>query len=95
MIGGSDVATRLRVFVTASNAAGSTTAESEATGVVSPTAPVNVTPPRILGAPNVGVILAVDEGQWSGTEPFDFTYRWQRCERAAVSMSREKPTRST
>ena len=75
----SDVATRLRVFVTASNAAGSTTAESEATEVVSPTPPVNVTPPLILGQPNVGVALVVDEGQWSGTQPFDFTYRWQRC----------------
>jgi hypothetical protein len=75
----SDVATRLRVFVTASNAAGSATAASEATEVVSPTVPINVTPPRILGAPNVGVTLSVDEGQWSGTEPFDFTYRWQRC----------------
>ena len=75
----SDVSTRLRVFVTASNAAGSTTAESEATQVVSPTQPVNVTPPRILGAPNVGVALGIDEGEWSGTQPFDFTYRWQRC----------------
>jgi hypothetical protein len=74
-----DVGTRLRVFVTASNAGGSATAESEATEVVSPTQPVNVTPPRVLGAPNVGVALAVDEGQWSGTQPFDFTYRWQRC----------------
>ena len=67
------------MFVTASNAAGSATAGSEATDVVSPTAPANVTPPRILGAPNVGVTLSVDEGQWSGTEPFNFTYRWQRC----------------
>lgn len=79
VIRSADVATRLRVFVTASNAAGSTTAESEATRVVSPTQPVNVTPPRILGAPNVGVALAVNEGEWSGTQPFDFTYRWQRC----------------
>jgi hypothetical protein len=74
-----DVSGRLRVFVTASNAGGSTTAESEPTDIVAPAPPANVTPPRILDAAYVGALLTVDEGQWSGTQPFAFTYQWQRC----------------
>jgi hypothetical protein len=79
VIRSADVSSRLRVFVTASNAGGSSTAESEATDIVAPTAPVNVTPPRIMGPVVVGTVLTVDEGQWSGTQPFAFSYQWQRC----------------
>ena len=66
------------MLVTASNAAGSLTAESETTGVVAPSPPANVTPPSIIGDPYLGVDLTVEDGQWSGTEP-SYTYRWQRC----------------
>ena len=74
----SDVAYRLQVLVTASNAAGSQTAESDTTGIVAPSPPANVIPPSITGNPYLGVNLTVDDGQWSGTEP-SYTYRWQRC----------------
>ena len=74
----SDVAYRLQVQVTASNAAGSRTAESETTGIVAPSPPANVIPPSIMGDPYLGEDLSVDDGQWSGTEP-SFTYQWQRC----------------
>ena len=36
-------------------------------------------PPTISGKPYLGVELSVDEGQWSGTEPLTYAYRWQRC----------------
>ena len=74
----SDVAYRLQVQVTASNAAGSRTAESETTGIVAPSPPANVMPPSIMGDPYLGEDLSVDDGQWSGTDP-SYTYQWQRC----------------
>jgi PASTA domain len=79
LVASADVAYRLRVLVTASNSAGSGTAESDATGIVSPAPPMNVMPPTILGDPYLGVELTVDEGQWRGTEPFTYTYLWERC----------------
>ena len=78
LLTGSDVTYRLQVLVTASNSAGSRTAESETTAIVAPAPPANVMPPTILGDPYLGEDLSVDEGQWSGTEP-SYTYRWQRC----------------
>lgn len=77
-----DVGSRIRVFVTASNSAGSETASSESTAIVSPVAPQNVVPPRIVDRPYLGEDVSVDEGDWTGSEPLDFTYRWERCNRA-------------
>jgi hypothetical protein len=75
-----DVGSRIRVSVTATNAAGSFTATSEPTGLVSPVAPVNVAPPNILDEPYLGEDIAVDDGEWRGTQPFQFGYQWQRCD---------------
>jgi PASTA domain len=77
-----DVGRRVRVFVTASNAAGSTSATSAATAIVSPVAPHNVVPPTIVDTPYLGEEVSVDDGEWTGTEPLDFTYRWERCNSA-------------
>ena len=79
LVASADVAYRLGVLVTASNSAGSMTAESDSTGIVSPAPPANVMPPTVMGDPYLGVELTVDEGQWSGTQPFAFAYRWQQC----------------
>jgi hypothetical protein len=79
VITSADVHQRLQVLVTASNSAGSATAESGLTGIVSAVAPVNITPPTILGRVQLGEELTVNEGQWSGTQPFTFSYLWQRC----------------
>jgi hypothetical protein len=80
-----EVGTRVRVAVTATNAGGSATAYSDETETVIPVAPANITAPSIGGAPYLGGDLGVYEGDWSGTHPMDYTYRWQRCERAADS----------
>jgi hypothetical protein len=85
LVTSSEVAYRLEVLVTASNGAGSTTAESDQTGLVAPAPPASVVPPRIIGDPYLGEDLTVDEGQWSGTEPFAYSYRWQRCRAGACS----------
>ena len=35
--------------------------------------------PRISGTPLEGNVLTVSNGSWSGTGPFNYTYRWLRC----------------
>jgi hypothetical protein len=80
-----EVGKRVMVAVTAANAGGSATAYSDETETVIPVAPANITAPSIEGAPYLGGDLGVYEGDWSGTHPMDYTYRWQRCARAADS----------
>lgn len=77
-----EVGRRVRVFVTAANAAGSVTAISAATAIVSPVAPRNVVPPRIVDEPYLGDDVSVEDGEWTGTQPLDFAYRWERCNSA-------------
>ena len=61
-----DVGHRLVYRVTATNAGGSTTADSPATAVVLPPLPQNTTRPSIDGSATVGSVLTADEGAWSG-----------------------------
>jgi hypothetical protein len=42
-------------------------------------APSNTAPPTISGTPEVGQTLTADRGNWSGTPPINYTYRWRRC----------------
>lgn len=43
-------------------------------------APSNTAEPRISGTPRVGQVLRTTRGSWSGTAPFDYVYRWFRCD---------------
>ena len=78
---------RLRVAVTASNADGSGSATSRATGVVasSGAAPMNTRQPSLDGTLQQGSTLTIDRGRWSGTKPIAFDYTWQRCDRSGNS----------
>ena len=86
-----DVGQRLRVRVTAANSEGSATSTSNATGIVQSAAaagpPRNTTPPSITGTPQVGQTLTANNGTWVGQQPFTYTYRWRRCDRAGVNCS--------
>jgi hypothetical protein len=42
-------------------------------------APQNVTEPRVSGNPRVGQVLRTTRGQWTGTEPVTYEFRWYRC----------------
>jgi hypothetical protein len=77
-----DVGWRIRVQVTATNSAGASTAISGLTGIVSPVAPANVVLPSVPDRPYLGEDVAVEGGEWSGSEPLDLTYQWQRCSAA-------------
>jgi len=65
--------------VTASNAAGSTTATSEPTSAVAGLLPSDVSAPAISGVLAVGKLLTASEGTWKGTTPITYTYQWQDC----------------
>jgi hypothetical protein len=73
-----DVGHTLRVVVSASNAGGSTTATSSATGVVLPAAPINTVLPSITGAIVEGQTLSATSGTWSGSLT-SYAYQWERC----------------
>jgi hypothetical protein len=74
-----DVGRRIRVLVTATNADGSTTANSKATEVVSSNeAPRMRERPSISGRAIVGSELTADPGEWTGFPRF--SYQWQRCD---------------
>lgn len=44
------------------------------------TAPSNTTPPKISGTAQVGNLLTTDNGSFSGTTPFTYTYQWRVCD---------------
>jgi pentaxin family protein len=81
-LGASDVGATIRVAVTASNAAGSATANSVPTAAVAAAPalpPVDTVPPSIAGTPRVGDTLTAAAGTWTGTAPIAYGYRWRRC----------------
>jgi hypothetical protein len=81
---GADVGSRIRFRVTAKNADGSKTADSNATDVVETASgePANVTPPVIAGFAQVGTNLQASTGTWVGATPISYSYQWQRCDTA-------------
>jgi fibronectin-binding autotransporter adhesin len=80
-----DAGARLRALVTATNAAGSQTAASNATREVqaapapAPAPPRNTREPSIVGKTTEGQMLAASGGTWSGAQPIGLTFQWVRC----------------
>ena len=73
----------MRVKVTATNADGSSSAQSAQTDPVAPASagavPRNTDRPEISGTPEVGETLTADEGTWTGN-PTSYSFQWQRCD---------------
>jgi hypothetical protein len=87
---GADAGHTMRVRVTATNADGSSSAESAQTDPVAPAtssaAPKNTARPVISGTTRVGQTLTADEGSWSGN-PTSFAFQWQRCDADIVACT--------
>jgi hypothetical protein len=80
---GNDIGSTIRVVVTATNDAGSSTpVTSAATAVTVPTAPSSTAPPSLPAAATQGHTLTADPGTWKGTGTITNTYQWQRCDAA-------------
>src|SRR5581483_5214021 len=78
-----DVGHRLRVVVTATNSAGTSSRNSPLSAVIkaAPTnAPVATTRPGITGSAVEGNTLTASNGSWNGATPINYTYQWQRCD---------------
>jgi hypothetical protein len=84
-VASADVGRTVMVLVTATNADGSSTANSKPSAVVSlAAAPRSTAPPTIVGKPQIGEALVVKVGTYGngGGTPSRFTYQWQRCDSA-------------
>ena len=82
-----DVASTLRVLVTATDEGASTTGASSPTAAISPTTLVNVTAPSISGAHEYGRALSADHGIWAGAGAIAYAYQWERCNEHGESCS--------
>ncbi len=82
-----DVASTLRVLVTATGASGSTTAPSAATATISPTTLVKVVAPSVTGTYEIGRALSAGRGIWTGEGALAYTYKWERCNEEGKSCS--------
>lgn len=82
-----DVGHTLRVTVTATNGAGSSSATSNQTATVVPSAPAKKTFPKISGSAEDGQLLTVSNGGWKGTTPLTFTYVWEVCSAKKTNCS--------
>jgi hypothetical protein len=75
----SEIGKTLALVVTATNAAGSTSATSSVTSLIEGILPTNTLLPSIGGALKLGQLLSVTNGTWTGSEPITFSYQWQLC----------------
>jgi len=79
-----DLGSTLRFRVTASNADGKASADSNPTAVVAKSGgqPANTVPPTISGSPIVGEQLSAATGSWVGDQPITYSYQWLHCDSA-------------
>jgi hypothetical protein len=82
-----DVGSTIRVTVTGSNGAGSSTASSAASAVVTGVPPANTSPPSVSGTAQAMQTLSAGSGSWSGTLPIGFAYQWRRCDSGGGSCA--------
>jgi hypothetical protein len=74
-----DVGHKLRLTVTAHNAAGSESASVTTAVAIAPAPPSNTSAPTVEGVYEEGQTLTATAGSWSGTLLIGFGYQWQRC----------------
>jgi hypothetical protein len=75
------------VIVTARNAAGSARAATRPTLAVLATPPAVTSSPTVSGTAQDGQPLTAGPGIWSGTQPINYSYQWQRCGSSGANCS--------
>ncbi len=75
-----DIGTIIRVVVTAANAAGASAAVSSTGIPIAPAPPVSHVAPTTTGSAASGQMLTAHDGTWTGSQPLDATYQWERCD---------------
>jgi hypothetical protein len=87
LVRAADAGDTLRAVVTATNADGSSTADSNQSATVAASgAPVNTARPTVSGDAVVGGTLTVDTGTWSGA-PTSYAYQWLQCTGAGAACT--------
>ncbi len=89
LVDASQVGSTLRVMITATNSAGTSTTSSNLTAAVSSKAssPVNTSLPLISGSLSVGNRLQATSGSWTGLSTNGFGYQWSRCNTNGTSCA--------
>jgi Tol biopolymer transport system component len=84
-----DVNSTIRVIVTATNSAGSESAESSTGETVDAPGPPAASDkgPAIRGEGQVGQHLFAENGSWTGSRPLTYAYRWERCDAAGETCT--------
>ncbi len=87
----------LRLDVTASNSDGKATARANATAEVpgNSKAPVETGSPTVSGSAVVAEQLTATRGTWQGTQPINYTIRWQACNADVTSCADNGATGTT
>ena len=49
------------------------------------TPPANISPPTITGTAQQGLTFNAGPGTWSGTQPINYAYQWQRCDSSGAN----------
>jgi hypothetical protein len=75
----SEIGKTLALVVTATNAAGSSSATSSVTGPIEGILPKNTSLPSISGTLKLNQLLPATSGSWTGSEPISYAYQWQLC----------------
>ena len=87
-----DYSTYLRIGVTATSGAGSTTVYSATSAKVIGTPPTNTLPPSISGTAAVGKSLTADKGIWAGYPAPTTTFQWYVCTKAVTAARPSAPS---
>jgi RHS repeat-associated protein len=84
-----DLASRLRVNVTATGGGSSATVGSSATAYVTNQRPRLGSAPIVAGTPVIGSTLTATQGSWTGAS--SYAYQWQRCSSYSATVAADKP----